>query len=474
MQKKYQPFTLEEEKYFSFRVKEEVFPFLTPSDLLMLRTIRLFLKGDSYETIAKKLNINRSTVSKQLRKKKVKEYLRREYYRLFYTQFKNTENIYAPISTKSYLAYQEGAKEKLAKSTYYRYRKQIQKGDGKMEFVLEDLIHAKEKEKKFDTKEKQKLATIILHLFSTPHVSYQKISEKTGISSTLVVSYLHRFNLMEQLFEKDYTEEIKNIVLWLDQEVIMQKEQEKNMPKIKFYDNLISTYLENYYTFSSLENHLKINDVDQKLKHPFIEEFYGPEIVKQIEEKTQEIKSHHIANRNGRVIIRDQKRRKYINPEVFKVSKYQDTCLTILDVFFENYGNIQKTYVTFSKTQEYTYNYILSSLKAKELEEILNEETKEKLQKLLKLEERMQSTSYSYKKSLVENLVNLYFKYNGNIYECLKEFPITKEEFFRVLLDDYTKKYIGEEYYQNMKDTIETYNQKEFVYKTLQKSREKR
>ena len=33
---------------------------------------------------------------------------------------------------------------------------------------------------------------------------------------------------MEQLFEKDYTEEIKNIVLWLDQEVIMQKEQEKN------------------------------------------------------------------------------------------------------------------------------------------------------------------------------------------------------------------------------------------------------
>ena len=73
MQKKYQPFTLEEEKYFSFHVKEEVFPFLTPSDLLMLRTIRLFLKGDSYETIAKKLNINRSTVSKQLRKKKVKE-----------------------------------------------------------------------------------------------------------------------------------------------------------------------------------------------------------------------------------------------------------------------------------------------------------------------------------------------------------------------------------------------------------------
>ena len=33
---------------------------------------------------------------------------------------------------------------------------------------------------------------------------------------------------------------------------------------------------------------------------------------------------------------------------------------------------------------------------------------------------------------------------------------------------------LEEEYYQNMKDTIETYNQKEFVYKTLQKSREKR
>lgn len=156
-----------------------------------------------------------------------------------------------------------------------------------------------------------------------------------------------------------------------------------------------------------------------------------------------------------------------MKPEIVKVSVYQMKLLKMVSLFFQYYGNI--TTMVEQNSDIVSYNYVLSSLLDENLAELLNEESYDLLEKTLSIEKNFSFLKISEKKKKLEEIVQYYYVFNGNICTLLQNIPYSKEEVFRVLQDKLVKSIYGAEVYQTIQTSIAEYQDKEYVIKELQK-----
>ena len=280
---------------------------------------------------------------------------------------------------------------------------------------------------------------------------------------------------MDDLFENDIKNQIEKNVQKLDDEEIYQNEKNKRIMKYRNLEEFLSLYLNSYYDVLDLNLHSKYSSAQQVLKDPFFIENYDSEIQQKVREKSEELKK---IQRNYRTVtykvsIKDGKKIKYMRENI-PVTPYQKKLLDIFIAYTKCYGNIRKT-VEYLKNQgfKYSYCYIESSLKSEELKQILSEENLLNLEGYYKAEKVLQGAVISNKRQLVEDVLTLFYTYNGNLFKILEKCDMNIGLLFRILTDDMVKNKVGEEKFNQILSVIEAYDDKKMVFDELQKAYKK-
>lgn len=249
------------------------------------------------------------------------------------------------------------------------------------------------------------------------------------------------------------------------------KENKKRIRKYKDLDEFVSLYLKNYYDSIDLRLHSKYNTPHQVLNDPFFKENYDPEVQKKIRKKALELKKlqRNYGTNTYKTQVKDSEKIKLMK-ERLPITPYQNKLLDIFIACTKCYGNIRKT-VEYLRKQgyKYSYCYIESSLKANELRDILNENSLLKIEGFLRAEQVLQGAVISSKRELVNQILTLFYTYNGKIFKILEECDINIGFLVRTLTDDMVKNKIGEQKYNEILSIINTYDEKKYVFDELNK-----
>ena len=248
-------------------------------------------------------------------------------------------------------------------------------------------------------------------------------------------------------------------------------ENKKRIRKYKELDEFVSLYLENYYDITELCLHSKYKTPYQVLKDPFFKENYDSEVQKEIREKSLEMKNlqRNYGTNTYKTYVKNGEKIKLMKEKLL-ITPYQNKLLDILMACIKCHGNIQKT-VEYLRKQgfKYSYCYIESSLKANELRDILNEDSILKIEGFLRAEQVLQGAVISSKRELINQILTLFYMYNGKIFKILEECNINYGFLVRTLTDDMVKNKIGEQKYNEILSIINTYDEKKYAFDELNK-----
>jgi len=337
--------------------------------------------------------------------------------------------------------------------------------------ILKKLIRQGREIEKLE--EQNRILSIILVFLHNDFKNYQELQEATGCDYKTLNKILHKKIQLRKVLTEETTNRVIEKVELLDLKEKERLELKNTISEIRSYDEYFEILLNSRYNCIEMREQTGIERsvLDLRFQNGFIEKYYPPEFIEDIKNKmatTNIVKAHLKSNIS---ILKDPRFIKLVKPEVIKVTSYDLKLLNMVQLLFDFHGDIAKIITQNPKIPN--YSYALSCVMDKRLEEILNEESYHLLQRTLQAEQNFCALKIPEKQNLIETTVQYYYIMNGNIMSLLDRMEISKEEVFRILSDNLVEKTYGQDISQMIQASIKEYEEKEFVIKKLQQSKEK-
>lgn len=248
-------------------------------------------------------------------------------------------------------------------------------------------------------------------------------------------------------------------------------DQQKMKKRIEKMDRMVDLLLTSRYTVLQLNSMVKSKDIfrSEYINQPLFKEVYGEEIVEKIRLRNK--KNQSMGVKGNVVFIQEPELVKIVRDDIITVNFYERKILEIVSDYFSNYGSIPNL-IKFYKEQ-YTYNYLWTSLHDPKILNLLKEEYQIKLMEYLNAEQYMQDERYPKRMKLVESFVLSFYRNNGNIDRVLHELQCSKEMLFRVYHDIMVMRQFGKDVYTLLDNVVNQYIEKDFVLEELKNSKRK-
>lgn len=323
------------------------------------------------------------------------------------------------------------------------------------------------KEQEIETALKMQQVLLILQ----DHIdTIEKLQYELGESYQVIEEFLNRPTSLKKHFSEPTYQVLFQKIESLKKEHAKRKRLNQT---IQSYDTYLSIFLASRYNLDEMRSLTTIcrERLYKKMKSGFLSQYYSEEILESINDKKKEVNKIKKRSCSKLYVLKDETMLSLVKPEIIRVSDYEFSSLNLLKDFFRTFGDIEK--ILFEEGKIPSYNYAMSVLQDEKLHKILKPEIYQHLVEMLEIETQMKSLKIPERKKLLANVVEAFYRYNGDICVLLENVDVSNLVLLRALEDRLIIGMYGQEVYQAIQNSFQAYQDKKYVLDVLEKAKVK-